>query len=161
MLCIVFCLGAGSCRRAADKARRNIRVERIEQIEMRGTGGCDIVLEVRNDTRYKLSLNSASFDFFYGSARVVTVALREPVEVPRRGVHRVVTPWKWRIGDPLALYAFSRRLGQDDFSGIAVSCSVAGRGGPVPFLFERERMPLPEFLAAFGLTAQDVKGYLK
>ncbi len=160
MFCLVCCLGAASCRRTVEKARQNIRVECIERADLRGASGCDIVLQVRNDTRYKLVLASASFDLFYGSACVGTIVLREPVEVPRRGVYSVVTSWKWRIGDPLALYALSRRIGKDDFSNIAVSCAVTGRGGPAPFAFERRQVPLPEFLDIFDLNVQELKNGL-
>ncbi len=76
MFCLVCCLGAASCRRTVEKARQNIRVECIERADLRGASGCDIVLQVRNDTRYKLVLASASFDLFYGSACVGTIVLR-------------------------------------------------------------------------------------
>lgn len=159
--CLFFCLGASSCRRAVEKARDKIRVERIEWGAMHGTSGCDVVLQVRNDTGYKLSLESASIDLFYGSSRVVTLVLQEPVEVPRRCVQRVVTRWKWRIADPLALYALFRRVQRDDLSGIAVSYAAAGRGGPAPFAVAREGVPLHEVLESFGSEAQEVLDYFK
>lgn len=159
--CALFCVGAASCRRVVEKARDKIRVEQIERVAMHGTSGCDVVLRLRNDTGYKLSLESASIDLFYGSSRVVTLLLQEPVEVPRRCVQSVATRWKWRIADPLALYALFRRVQRDDVSDIAVSYAATGRGGPAPFAVARERVPLHEILEAFGLEAQEVKDYLK
>ena len=53
-----------SCRRAAEKAREQIRIEAVEAVEMRGFAGLDLVLRVRNDTGYKLKMEKVSFDLF-------------------------------------------------------------------------------------------------
>lgn len=161
VFCGVFCLTAASCRRTVEKAREKIRIEQVERIDPHGTGGCDVVLQVRNDTGYKLRLESASIDLYYGSSRVVTVLLQEPVEVPRHRVQSVVTRWKWRIGDPLALYALFRRVQRDDTSGIAVSYAAAGRGGPASFAVGREQVPLNDMLNALGVELREIKDYFK
>ena len=45
-----------SCRRAVEKARRNIRLEAVEKVERKGMGGAEAVVRVKNGTGYKLVL---------------------------------------------------------------------------------------------------------
>lgn len=165
LLCILLltavALSLGSCRRAVEKARRNIRVEAVEKIELQGLTGAEVVLRVRNDTGYKLVLDNARLDIYYGRSRVGDIALREGVEVARRTTGSVSTRWRIRISDPLALYVLAKKIERNDLSEVAVSFSAEGRGGPAPVKISREMVPLSEFLTIFGLTMQDLKNYLK
>lgn len=161
LLLLVLCVGMTSCRRTVEKAREKIRIEEIERVELHGLAGLDVVLRVRNDTGYKLSVEHASLDIFYGTARVAGVVLREPVEVQRRTTESVATQWRLRISDPLAAYALVGRIRRDDLSAVAVSFAVEGRGGPAPVNISRERMPLSEFLNTFDLDSKQLKTYFQ
>lgn len=161
LLLSAVALSLGSCRRAVEKARRNIRVEAVEKIERQGLTGAEVVLRVRNDTGYKLVLDNARLDIYYGRSRVGDISLREGVEVARHTAGSVSTLWRIRISDPLALYVLAKKIERNDLSEVAVSFSVEGRGGPAPVKISREMVPLSEFLNIFGLTMQDLKNYLK
>lgn len=150
-----------SCRRAVEKAQRNIRFEGIERVERQGLTGAEVVVRVMNDTGYKLLLEAAEVDIYYAGGRVGTVLLREAVEVPRRTTDSFRTLWRLKISDPLALYVLAKKVRSGDISQVTLSVAVEGRGGPAPVKFSRERVPLSEFLNTFGLTLQDVKNYLK
>lgn len=154
-------LSATSCRKAVEKARRNIRFEGIEKIERQGLTGAELVLRVRNDTGHKLVLDEARMDVFYGDSRAAVLLLRERAEVERHATQSVTTRWQLKIADPLALYALVRKADAGDLSQVRVSYAVSGRGGPVPVNISREMVPLSEFLNIFGLTSQDVIDYLK
>ena len=160
-LLFAVALSAGSCRRAVEKAQRNIRFEGIEKVERQGLTGAEVVVRVMNDTGYKLVLDAAQVDIYYGGGRVATVVLREAVEVPRRTTDSFRTLWRLKISDPLALYMLAKKVQSGDLSQVGVSYAVEGRGGPAPVKISRERMPLSDFLNIFGLTIQDVKTYLK
>lgn len=160
-LLLAAALAAPSCRRAVEKARRNIRIEAVERIERQGLTAAEAVLRVRNDTGHKLVLDEVRLDVFYGDSRAGTILLRERVEIERHTVESVTTRWQIKISDPLALYVLARKLKAGDFSQVRVSYDVAGRGGPVPVKISREMVPLSEFLNIFGLTLQDVENYLK
>ncbi len=159
LLLLVLCAGMTSCRRAAEKARENIRIEEVERVEPRGFTGLDLVLRVRNDTGYKIRLEHVSLDLFVGSSRVVEAVLRESVEVPRHTVGSFAVRWRIRIADPLALYALARRLRKNDLSDIVVSYAVEGRGGPASINISRERVPLSEFLSTFGISSEELQNY--
>ena len=73
-----------SCRRAVEKARRNIRLEAVEKVERKGMGGAEAVVRVKNGTGYKLVLERAKVDLFYAGSRVMSIILHGRVEVPRR-----------------------------------------------------------------------------
>lgn len=158
---LLLCIGMTSCRRAVEKARKNIRIEAVERVEPHGLTGLDLVLRVRNDTGYKLVLEKASLDIFQASALVAGARLREPVEVPRRTTGSFVTAWRIRVADPFALYALLRRIRQDDLAEVAVSFAVEGRGGPAALNISREKVPLSEFLNTFGLDSEDLKNYFE
>ena len=132
VLLLAVAVSLSSCRRAVEKARRNIRFEGIERVERQGLTG-----------------------------RVGTVVLREAVEVPRRTTDSFRTLWQLKISDPLALYVLARKVKSGDLSQVEVSYAVEGRGGPAPVKISRERMPLSDFLNTFGLTIEDVKKQLK
>ena len=155
VLLLAVAVSLSSCRRAVEKARRNIRFEGIERVERQGLTGAEVVVRVMNDTGYKLVLDAAEMGVYYAGGRVGTVVLREAVEVPRR------TLWQLKISDPLALYVLARKVKSGDLSQVEVSYAVEGRGGPAPVKISRERMPLSDFLNTFGLTIEDVKKQLK
>ena len=150
-----------SCRKAVEKAQRNIRFEGIEKIERQGLTGAEMVVRVMNDTGYKLQLNMAEIDIYYSESRVGTIVLREPVEVPRRTTDSFRTLWRLKISDPMALYVLLRKVEAGDLSQVGIAYALEGRGGPAPVKISRDRMPLSDFLNTFGLTLQDVKNKLK
>ena len=147
VLLLAVAVSLSSCRRAVEKARRNIRFE--------------VVVRVMNDTGYKLVLDAAEMGVYYAGGRVGTVVLREAVEVPRRTTDSFRTLWQLKISDPLALYVLARKVKSGDLSQVEVSYAVEGCGGPAPVKISRERMPLSDFLNTFGLTIEDVKKQLK
>lgn len=160
LFALFFALSISSCRRAVEKARRNIQIEAVEQVDRHALSGMDVTVRVRNDSRYKLKLREAVLQLWYAGSRVGSVQLREGIEVPRRTTQNVVTRWKFRIEDPLALYALSRKLRRDDLSDIEVGFRIEGRGGPAAVNIRRERMPLTDFLCIFGAEIDELKTYL-
>ena len=150
-----------SCRRAVEKARRNMRIEAVEKVERQGLSGAEVVVRVTNDTGYKVVLKQARIDVFHAGNLVTSILLREPVEVPRRTAGSVSSLWKMRTPDPMALYALKRKLQQGEAARVSVTLSVEGRGGPSPVKISEQMMPLSEFLNIFGLSLQDVKNYLE
>ena len=155
VLLLAVAVSLSSCRRAVEKARRNIRFEGIERVERQGLTGAEVVVRVMNDTGYKLVLDAAEMGVYYAGGRVGTV------EVPRRTTDSFRTLWQLKISDPLALYVLARKVKSGDLSQVEVSYAVEGRGGPAPVKISRERMPLSDFLNTFGLTIEDVKKQLK
>ena len=165
MLFCILLLGVvlplGSCRRMAEKAQRNIRLEAVEKARRQGLSGAEIVLRVKNGTGHKLKLEKASLTVYYAGGVVTKVALREPAEAPRRATASVTTLWRIRTSDPMALHVMTKKIREDDISKIGVSFAVEGRGGPARVKISREMMPLSEFLNIFGLSLNDVKNYLE
>ena len=155
VLLLAVAVSLSSCRRAVEKARRNIRFEGIERVERQGLTGAEVVVRVMNDTGYKLVLDAAEMGVYYAGGRVGTVV------VPRRTTDSFRTLWQLKISDPLALYVLARKVKSGDLSQVEVSYAVEGRGGPAPVKISRERMPLSDFLNTFGLTIEDVKKQLK
>ena len=160
LLLFGIALSGTSCRRAAERARQNIRIETVEKIERIGISGAEVVVRVNNGSRYKLALTTAEFGLYYADARVGTIVLMQPVEVPRRTNLAVTTRWRLKISDPMALYLLLRKTSDGDWSQVGVSCSVEGRGGPAPVKFSREKMPLSDFLNTFGVSIRDIENYL-
>ena len=79
VLLLAVAVSLSSCRRAVEKARRNIRFEGIERVERQGLTGAEVVVRVMNDTGYKLVLDAAEMGVYYAGGRVGTVVLREAV----------------------------------------------------------------------------------
>ena len=158
MLFCILLLGVvlplGSCRRMAEKAQRNIRLEAVEKARRQGLSGAEIVLRIKK-------LEKASLTVYYAGGVVTKVALREPAEAPRRATASVTTLWRIRTSDPMALHVMTKKIREDDISKIGVSFAVEGRGGPARVKISREMMPLSEFLNIFGLSLNDVKNYLE
>ena len=156
---LLVALSFSSCRRAAEKARRSIRIEGVERIERHALSGIDLTVRIHNGSRYKLLLHEAELEVWYDGTLVGGVRLREGVEVPRRTTQSLTTRWKLSIDDPLGLHALLRRLRCGDFSQIEVGFRVKGRGGPAGVNIRKERMPLPDFLRIFGADTDDLKTY--
>ena len=161
LLLLAVAASAASCRKAVEKAQRNIRFEGIERVERQGLTGAEVVVRVMNDTGYKLVLDAAKAGVYYAGSRVGTIVLREAVEVPRRTTDSFRTLWQLKISDPLALYVLLRKVEAGDLSQVGIAYALEGRGGPAPVKISRDRMPLSDFLNTFGLTIEDVKKQLK
>lgn len=158
---LAVALSAGSCRRAVEKTASKIRFEGVEHVERQGLTGVEVTMRVDNGSAYRLTLSSAEIGIFYADACVGYLVLNEPVEIERRSVASVTTCWRLRIADPLALLLLGRKVSAGEYDRIAVSCALEGRGGPAPFKFSREKMPLSEFLNTFGLSIQDLEKQLR
>ena len=70
VLLLAVAVSLSSCRRAVEKARRNIRFEGIERVERQGLTGAEVVVRVMNDTGYKLVLDAAEMGVYYAGGRV-------------------------------------------------------------------------------------------
>lgn len=160
-LLAIVALTMGSCRRAAEKARQNIRVEAVENFTQHGLAGADLTLRVMNNTGYRLALEHAELDLYYGESRVGSISLREGVEVPKRTTGSVTMRWALTIDDPLALYVLSKKLKEGDLSQLRVSYRIDAKGGPKRINISREMATLPEFLNTFGLSMDNVTNYLR
>ena len=150
-----------SCRRAVEKARRNIRLEAVEKVdERKGMGGAEAVVRVKNGTGYKLVLERAKVDSFYAGSRVMSIILHglcRGAAPDDRKFHVAVAREDYRPDgllrdgekNPRGRYFAGRRF-------------VCGRGarGPASVKNSEEMVPLSEFLNIFGLSLQDVKNYL-
>ena len=55
LLLFGIALSGGSCRRAVERAKRNIRIEAVEKVERIGIAGAEIVVRVDNGSRYNLA----------------------------------------------------------------------------------------------------------
>lgn len=161
IVALTVAFSAPSCRRAAEKAREKIRIEAVEAVERHGLSGFDAVLRITNGTGYKLLLETAELELYYGDRRIGEVALREGVEVPKHVTVSVPTRWRLRISDPLALYVLARQLKEGDLSQISVSFAAKGRGGPAKVDVSQKMIPLPQFLNIFGLSTDDLINCLK
>lgn len=150
-----------SCRRAAEKARENIRIEAVEKVERHGLTGAEVVLRIANGTGYKLSLENAQADIYYGQSYTGSIILCEPVEIARKTTASISSTWRLKISNPLTAYVLIQKLADNDISQISVSFAAEGRGGPAPVTISRERMPLSDFLSTFGVSLQDIKNYIK
>lgn len=84
LLLLAVAASAASCRKAVEKAQRNIRFEGIEKIERQGLTGAEIVVRVMNNTGYKLQLETAEIDVYYADGRVGTVVRRSRCPGARR-----------------------------------------------------------------------------
>ncbi len=160
-LLLAVALPATSCRKAAEKARENIRIEAVEKVERHGLTGADVTLRVVNDTGYKLSLENAQADIYYGQSYAGCIVLCERIEVARKTTCSVPSSWKFNVSNPLTALAMLQKLSKNDISQVSVSFVAEGYGGPAPVNISREKMPLSDFLNTFGLTLQDVKNYIK
>lgn len=104
-----------SCRRAVEKARRNIRLEAVEKVERKGMGGAEAVVRVKNGTGYKLVLERAKVDLFYAGSRVMSIILHGRVEVPRRTTGSFTSLWRVRTTDPMAYYVMVKKSARTIF----------------------------------------------
>lgn len=161
LLLLAVVLGMPSCRRAAERARRDIAVERIVEVARLGSAGAVVTLHVRNDSRRTLRLDEARFELFLAGGLAAEFRLHEPVRVAARTTADCRTVWRVRTEDPMAYYALQRKIRAGETARIEVSAHVAGRGGGFPVKFSCERMPLSEFLNTFGATIEDLENFLE
>lgn len=128
-----------SCRRAVEKARRNIRLEAVEKVERKGMGGAEAVVRVKNGTGYKLVLERAKVDLFYAGSRVMSIILHGRVEVPRRTTGSFTSLWRVRTTDPMAYYVMVKKNPRGRyFAGRRFVCGRGARGAGFGKKFGRD-----------------------
>lgn len=148
-----------SCRSTINKMRRKIAIERVEKLRIESLSSVEIDLAVKNGTAHKLHLDKAVVTLRYKESNVLTMTLREVVEIPRRSDGVVTSRWWVEVENPLALVAVAANV-QRDPSQMSVDLRLEGRGGPVPVNISREKMPLSVFLNTFGVDLSAIKNLL-
>ena len=159
LLCLLVAAAAcaaTSCRRAVERSASKIRIEAVGRPVVLGPTAFELPLTVDNGSAHRLRLEAASLALRCGDARALELRLAGEVCIERRTRVEVVTRWRMRIADPLALYVVVERLRKGELSDLAVDYAVEGRGGPAAVNISRERVPLSEFLNTFGLTTDDL-----
>ena len=162
VLLLAVAVSLSSCRRAVEKARRNIRFEGIERVERQGLTGAEgverlVVLDPRTKLYMLLLFNVIMFSSATESMAVILKTLLAALAfLILLNAGKTKIAWIY-----LALYVLARKVKSGDLSQVEVSYAVEGRGGPAPVKISRERMPLSDFLNTFGLTIEDVKKQLK
>ncbi len=160
-LLLVLAASLGSCRKAVEKARRNIRVEAVEGVRLQGLTGAELAVKLTNDTGHKLVLKEMTLDVNYGESCAVTAVLKERVEVEPHWAGTVKSHWQLKIANPMTLYALTKRVMRHDLSKVTVSFQLKGRGGPVPVNISQEKVELSRFLNTFGVNIDDILNYIK
>lgn len=161
VLALAVLLPLPSCRRAVERARRDVAVERIVEVARLGSAGAVVTLHVRNDSRRTLRLDAARFELFLAGGRAAELRLHEPVRIPGHTTADCRTVWRLRVEDPGAYYALGRKIRAGELDRISVTVQAEGRGGGIPVKISRERMPLSEFLNTFGATIGDIENFLE
>lgn len=160
LLCLLVAAAAcaaTSCRRAVERSASKIRIEAVGRPVVLGPTAFELPLTVDNGSAHRLRLEAASLALRCGDARALELRLAGEVCIERRTRVEVVTRWRMRIADPLALYVVVERLRKGELSDLAVDYAVEGRGGPAAVNISRERVPLSEFLNTFGIDLHDLK----
>lgn len=161
VLVLAVTLGLPSCRRAVERAQRDIAVERVVEVARLGSAGAAVTLRVRNDSRRTLRLDEARFGLYLAGGLAAEFLLHEPVRVEPRTTTDCRSIWRVKVEDPMAYYALQRRIRAGAGDRIEISVRITGRGGGVPVKISRERMPLSEFLNTFGVTIEDLENFLE
>lgn len=151
MLCVGCAVLLTSCRDAAERTVRKIRLEGVEQVRMESLSTLGIDLVVENGTAHKLRAERAEVKLRYKGSEVASMRLQEPVEVSRRTRAVVTTRWRIDLRNPLAMLAVAKAVGSDRYEEVTVDLSVEGSGGPIPVNISREKVPLSIFLNIFGI----------
>ena len=127
-----------SCRRAVEKARRNIRLEAVEKGRTQGDGRRRGRSAREERHGVQLVLERAKVDLFYAGSRVMSIILHGRVEVPRRTTgkfHVAVAREDYR---PDGLLRDGEKIREDDISQVAVSFAVEGAGAGFGKKFGRD-----------------------
>lgn len=118
VLLLAVVVSMSSCRRAVEKAQRNIRFEGIE-VERQGLTGAEVVVRVMNNTGYKLVLDAANREIHAGGRG--SVVLRER---SYRAGRTVSGPWRLKISDRWRSMSWRKAVGR-----LVAGCGVVCRRG--------------------------------
>ena len=144
LLCLLVAAAAcaaTSCRRAVERSASKIRIEAVGRPVVLGPTAFELPLTVDNGSAHRLRLEAASLALRCGDARALELRLAGEVCIERRTRVEVVTRWRMRIADPLALYVVVERL--------RISCLCRRDGVPDRRLLPRDT-PRRSFPTAAG-----------
>jgi len=149
MLSVAALLAAGCSPRHGSE---RLSIERIEEVYHTGSGRCEAVAVVRNDSRSRIGLLEARATLFVGERVAARAVAAGRTEVAAKRTERVVLPFYVRVTDEPRSAAALERLRSGDVEGMRIDVeAVVSAGGirrKVVFSCEKER--LSEILAIFG-----------
>ena len=137
LLLLAVAASAASCRKAVEKAQRNIRFEGIEKIERQGLTGAEIVVRVMNNTGYKLQLETAEIDVYYADGRFELQLVARVVHHPHDDLG-TVSPWRSIFSIPskrMLRCAFSTALRHEAADAATASSNRYNRNFLIALLY--------------------------
>ncbi len=132
LLGIILLLGL-SCAEAMSasmaKLGRQIEVIEIGKIEMKGFTGLQIVVEVKNNSPYDITLSGAKGTLRIGDQRIGDLEQVEVVTTHSAKQESIPTVWRFANVDPMSLLMLGSKVAMSDFSGIVVDYTATLSNG--------------------------------
>lgn len=155
LLLAMATMALASCGSKSD----DVRVVGVEGFDISSLSSPSLTLEVENLSGKKLQARDGNLVLKRLSGQqIAEVSLDGTVSVPKRSRGLVEIPFKLRITDPIFMLnsALGRKI---DVSELTVTGEVTVKVGMARRKVEVQDMPLPRFLAMFGISENDVKNF--
>ncbi|MBQ5855597.1 MAG: hypothetical protein IIW50_07350 [Alistipes sp.] len=121
-LFVVILLSVGcSQQKMANKIKREIGVEAIEDISGSINGGWVITLRVRNETGYEPTLSVAEGEVYVDGVMTAKISLMSPVTMPKKAISSIDIPLEIGISNAIKVLALVMKAKSNDFSGVEIA----------------------------------------
>lgn len=147
---------ACNAERQAEKLREKIRFESLDEIVPHGLSGVDALISVANETRHKIVLEDAELTLRFRGSEVLTLQLRDAVELPKRFEGQLEISTRMNIRNPLSAAVVLARVRNNQFDEMSVTVDAKAKVGPVRKNIYIAEMELTKFLRKFALTTEKI-----
>lgn len=156
-LALLSCNRRREQQKAEPAPKEKLRVERVEGVgRAEGEPGLVASLVVRNDFRHNVTLESATVELYYSTARICAAELKRPVSVPQRTTATVEVPFGIELSNPLAVYGVWNKVQRGEIDKISLTVVARVKVGPVGRDVKVEKIPLKKVLDMLGVTGEQI-----
>lgn len=119
----------------ASSLSEKVSIESFENLEIMGFAGVKADIGFRNESGYKIKVQSVGVTLKEGGSQLVTLNLKDELEIPRR-TELVVEPTLWSINDlnMLAALAAAKKITSGQTDSYKVDIVASAKAG----IFKRE-----------------------
>lgn len=156
VLLFVTAILSTSCskQKIAEKVKRDIAVEAIENITGSLSGGWVITLRVRNLTAYEPTLNIGEGDLYLDDVLTAHASLMAPVTMPKKAVSSIDIPLEITIHNPIKAISLVLRLSEKNFEGVDIAFNATVEMMGIKKSIGTEKVPATTILNKLGYSVK-------
>ncbi len=127
-----------------------VEVLQIERVELKGFTAIQVVVELRNDSKYEIAMEGATVTLYSDGEKLATLSQVGSAVAAIESKQSIKTLWRIENIDPMAMLSLSSRIAKRDMTGVTIDYSAELSAGKIKRTISAEGVDITKFIAIFA-----------